>query len=107
MNNFYLFFPEMSYRVYLGEESCSPLKIKIMADLDKLIEESNFDNDEFKKEVRLWHEGFYAGIKLLKKKVNAKFNNGGVEHHNQAMAMIKPFYKKLREMGYEQIDLIR
>jgi hypothetical protein len=112
LNNFHTYFPGGINRPdnpKRQEEEYPELRRKISSDLDRLIAETNFDVDSFKREKESWLSKLKQAHELLKTD-NVAANRIGEEsdqHRENVQKMIFPLYEEMIRLGYQEMDLIR
>ena len=94
-NNFYAYFPggfkrPEAYDRESGEKVPERL-VKLVSDLDKLIEQHSFDIEQFQREEKLWS------------------SKGGEEsraHCQNVQDMIHPLFLEMLKLGYNKSELL-
>jgi hypothetical protein len=112
-NNFYMYFPSEGYRKYNNKTK------KIISDLDKILEEQNFDIKTFNKIIKKKNEYFNEYLPIIKKEIQQKrqLTQGEakklvrldiLEKKNYQLldSLLEPVINKMLEKGYKLQDLI-
>jgi hypothetical protein len=115
-NNFYMYFPSEGYRKYNNNNNKTK---KIISDLDKILEEQNFDIKTFNKIIKKKNEYFNEYLPIIKKEIQQKrqLTQGEaktltrldiLEKKNYQLldSLLEPVINKMLEKGYKLQDLI-
>lgn len=105
MNNFHCYFPCGEYRkIKIGQR-----KEKIISVLDRLLEKFSFNFEEFDKEKSLWFDKTKKVYKIAKnnglEEEIKRIGKESEQHCQKVQEIIKPFYIKMRSMGFSENEL--